>query len=237
MKNKTTVVAQKTDLKSFILNTFNYMGAGLLISALTAFLTINFNLITLFIKVSANGASLSLLGYLVIFSPLIFLFFIANKLYTMEPAKAKGMFFAFSVLMGLSLSISLLGYSVVSIARAFLITASTFGAMSIYGYTTKKDLTSVGSFMFMGLIGVIIASIINIFLGSAQMSFIIDILTVIIFVGFTAYDIQKLKVIHTQMGGSSKSENVAVFGALTLYLDFINLFLAILRLTGGGDRK
>jgi len=135
-------------------------------------------------------------------------------------------------LMGISLSSIFLMYTGGSIARVFFITSGTFGAMSIYGYTTKRDLTKLGSFLMMGLFGIIIASVVNMFMGSERMEFIISILGVLIFVGLTAYDTQKIKNMYASSDTGELMGKKAVMGALTLYLDFINLFIMLLRLFG-----
>jgi FtsH-binding integral membrane protein len=143
-------------------------------------------------------------------------------------------FLVFSGIMGLSLSSIFFVYTATSISQAFFTAAGMFGAMSVYGMFTKRDLTSVGSFMFMGLIGLVICSIINIFLKSSALGFAISIIGVFVFLGLTAWDTQKLKAYATS---PQLRENLAVYGALALYLDFINLFLMLLRLFGGGDRR
>ena len=150
----------------------------------------------------------------------------------MSAAKAQTTFWIFAALMGASLASIFLVYTGASITRVFFITAGTFGAMSIYGYTTKRDLTKLGSFLMMGLIGIIIASIVNIFMKSSMMYFVISILGVLIFVGLTAYDTQKIKNMYLASDDSEISGKKAVMGALTLYLDFINLFIMLLRLFG-----
>jgi hypothetical protein len=134
--------------------------------------------------------------------------------------------------MGLSLSYIFLAYTGNSIARVFLVTSGAFGALSIFGYTTKKDLTAWGSFLFMGLVGIILASIVNMFIGSSGMQFIISVLGVLIFAGFTAYDTQKIKEMYYQGDSSETSGRKAIMGALRLYLDFINLFILLLQLFG-----
>ena len=150
----------------------------------------------------------------------------------MSASKAQTVFWIFAGLMGLSLSSIFVVYTEASIARVFFITAGTFGAMSIYGYTTKRDLTKLGSFLMMGLIGIIIASLVNIFMKSAMMYFVISILGVLIFVGLTAYDTQKIKNMYLVSDSGELMGKKAVMGALTLYLDFINLFIMHLRLFG-----
>ena len=150
----------------------------------------------------------------------------------MSASKAQMTFWVFAALMGASLSSIFVVYTQMSIARVFFITAGTFGAMSIYGYTTKRDLTKLGSFLMMGLFGIIIASIVNMFMQSGMMHYIISILGVLIFVGLTAYDTQKIKNMYLESDSGEIMGKKAVMGALTLYLDFINLFIMLLRLFG-----
>ncbi len=176
------------------------------------------------------------LQWIVMFAPLVMIFFVMPNLINYSVQKAQLLFYIFAGLMGLSISWIFIAYTDTSIARAFFITASVFGAMSLYGYTTKRDLTSMGSFLIMGLVGVIIASLVNIFLKSPAIYFVTSFLSVIIFVGLTAYDTQRIKNIYYQVaGGDEVATKVAIYGALTLYMDFINLFLQMLHLFG--DRK
>ena len=165
-------------------------------------------------------------------APLGIVFYMSFGIRKMSAAKAQTVFWVFASLMGLSLSWILLVYTGVSVARVFFITSATFGAMSIYGYTTKRDLTKLGSFLMMGLIGIIIASLVNIFMKSTMMYFVISILGVLIFVGLTAYDTQKIKNMYLVSDSGEIMGKKAVMGALTLYLDFINLFIMLLRLFG-----
>ena len=165
-------------------------------------------------------------------APLGIIFYMSFGIRKMSAAKAQTVFWVFASLMGLSLSWILLIYTGVSVARVFFITSATFGAMSIYGYTTKRDLTKMGSFLMMGLIGIIIASVVNIFMKSTMMYFVISILGVLIFVGLTAYDTQKIKNMYLASDSGEVIGKKAVMGALTLYLDFINLFIMLLRLFG-----
>ncbi len=179
------------------------------------------------------------LGIIIALAPLGIALFFGFKIASLSFETARTLFWVFAGLMGASLSSIFLIYTGESIARAFFITASTFLALSIYGQTTKRDLTQIGSFMMMGLIGIIIASVVNIFLKSSGLGFVISILTVVVFVGLTAYDTQRLRDMYYQLENSSVDANtakkVALMGALTLYMDFINLFLAILRFVG--DRR
>lgn len=216
-------------LRDYMQGVFNNMGIALLITGLVSFFVSNSPALLQAIFATP-------LQWVVLLAPLGFVIFLSAKINSITAARAKTYLWIFSGLMGLSLAPIFLAYTGASIARAFFITASTFGAASLYGYTTKKDLTSMGSFMFMGLIGIIIASIVNIFMQSTAMQFAISILTVIIFTGLTAYDTQKIKAIYFQFAGHAEAiSKAATMGALSLYMDFINMFLAILRLFG--DRR
>jgi len=215
-------------LKSFMLKVYNYMAAGLSVTALTAWATLNTPLFNLFF--TQNG--MTGLGWVVFLAPLLLIFVFNRVLVRGSTAQVQGVFWGFSALMGASLAPVLLMYTAASMARVFLITAGTFGAMSLYGYTTKRDLTSMGSFMIMGLWGVIIASIVNIFLKSPTMYYVLSYLSVAIFVGLTAYDTQKIRNIYMSADDDSMMLRKAVAGALELYLDFINLFLSLLRIMG-----
>ena len=194
-------------------------------------------------EVSASGQIIALTDYgkaifnsglkwVIMLAPLGIVFYMSFGINKMSVAKAQTVFWIFAALMGLSLSWILLVFTGVSVARVFFITSATFGAMSIYGYTTKRDLTKLGSFLMMGLIGIIIASLVNIFLKSPMMYFVISILGVLIFVGLTAYDTQKIKNMYSASDTIEISGKKAIMGALTLYLDFINLFIMLLRLFG-----
>ncbi len=175
------------------------------------------------------------LKFLFIFAPLGLVFFLSARINSLQYSTAQALFWLYSALVGVSLASIFLMYTGTSIARIFFITSSLFGAMSLYGYTTRKDLSGMGSFMFMGLIGIIIASLINIFLQSSAMQFIISIIAVIIFTGLTAYDTQTIKLMYYEGDGAEVTGKKALMGALRLYLDFLNLFLALLQLFG--DRR
>ncbi len=218
-------------LREYMIGVYNNMLVALLITGLSSYLTIETGLMHLFF--GPNG--MSGLGYLMIFAPFIFVMFMGAKMQTMEPSKARMMLWVYSGLMGMSLAPIFLAYTSASIARVFFITASVFGAMSLYGYTTKKDLTGMGSFLFMGLIGIVIASLVNIFMQSPAIYFVTSALGVLIFTGLTAYDVQKIANFYYRAPNAEARSRFAVIGALTLYLDFINLFLSLLRLFG--DRR
>jgi uncharacterized protein len=172
------------------------------------------------------------LKWVVMLAPLAFIFFFSFRMERMTAASARTAFFAFSAVMGLSLASVFLVFTGASIARTFFITAAMFGATSLYGYTTKRDLSKFGSFLIMGLIGVIIASLVNIFLGSSLLQFAISIIGVLVFTGLTAYDTQNIKEQYAEGFGHEANNKMAVFGALSLYLNFINLFQLLLSLTG-----
>lgn len=211
----------------FMVRVYNWMAAGLAVTGIVSLLT----------------ASSATMMELIFKNPIIFygliivelgmVFWLAGFIQGMSAKMAQGVFLGYSVLNGLTFSSIFLTYTSSSIASTFFITAGTFGAMSFYGYTTKKDITSWGGFLFMGLIGIIIAAIVNIFLQSEMVYFIISCIGVLVFVGLTAYDTQKIKMMNILGNeGSDEDTKEAISGALTLYLDFINLFLMLLRLLG-----
>jgi hypothetical protein len=172
------------------------------------------------------------LKWVVMLAPLGFVFFFSARIHTMTPATAQMVFWAFAATMGLSMASIFLVFTGSSIARVFFITAASFGATSLYGYTTKTDLSKFGSFLFMGLIGIVLASIVNIFLGSSALQFAISVIGVLLFTGLTAYDTQRIKEIYFSGRSGTELAKLGLSGALTLYLDFINLFVMLLQLTG-----
>lgn len=176
------------------------------------------------------------LSWLVIFAPVAISVYMSVKFQSLSVKAVRSLLYIYSGSIGLSLSFIFAIYTGESIARAFFVTASTFGAMSIYGYSTKKDLTAIGSFLMMGLIGIILASLVNIFMQSSALSFAVSIISVVLFTGLTAYDTQRIKDLYFEVAGSAETEEkAAIYGSLALYMDFINLFLALLRLFG--DRR
>lgn len=220
-------------LRNYMLKIYNYMAGGLTATALVAYFVItNPSIFRLFF----NEMGYTGFGYLALVAPLILIFAFSWVLQRGTVSQVKSMFWGYSALMGISLAPIFLIYTGTSIARVFLITAATFGALSIYGYTTKKDLTAWGGFLFMGVIGIVIASIVNMFMNSHAMGYAISYITVFIFAGLTAYDTQNLKSIYYANNVTEDGENRgAIAGALSLYLDFINMFMALLRLFG--DRR
>jgi len=225
-------------LRAYMLKVYNYMGSGVLLTGVIALMFFKMAVVTSdggeIIGLTNFGNSIynSGLKWAIMLAPLAVVFYMSFGIAKMSAAKAQTTFWVFAALMGASLSSIFLMYTGASITRVFFITAGTFGAMSIYGYTTKKDLTKLGSFLMMGLFGIIIASVVNIFMKSTMMYFVISILGVLIFVGLTAYDTQKIKNMYMASDSGELMGKKAVMGALTLYLDFINLFIMLLRLFG-----
>ena len=222
-----SVASTAEQIRSFVRSGYLWILTGLMITAAASLLVVK----SPALQQAIFGTPLR---WVVIFAPLVLALVLGVRLMKMSAGAAAAMFLAFSAIMGLSLSSIFFIYSQQSIAAAFLSSAGMFAAMSIYGYATKRDLTSMGSFMFMGLIGIVICSVINIWLQSSALAFAVSIIGVFVFLGLTAYDTQKLKGYAM---ATEKRENLAIIGALALYLDFINLFLMLLRLFGGGDRR
>ncbi len=225
-------------LRSYMLRVYNYMGVALAITGIIAFGTAQLSVVTNpqgdIIGFTQLGVLLfgSPLQWVVMLAPLGLVFLFSFRLHKMSPSSAQMVFWIFAALMGLSLATIFIAFTQESIARVFFITAVTFGAMSLYGYTTKRSLAAWGSFLFMGLIGVIIAMVVNIFLQSSALQFAISAIGVIVFVGLTAYDTQRIKQSYdVHMSGAVMTKS-AIHGALRLYLDFINLFIMLIQLLG-----
>lgn len=214
-------------LRQFMLGVFNNMALGLAISAVVAY----------FVGTSPALMSAFFAGpqkWIVVLAPLAMVFFIGFKISSMSPGTARAWFYAFSAAMGLSLSTVFAVYKMGSIANAFFSTTAMFGMMSIWGYTTKRDLTKMGSFLMMGVLGLVAAGLINLFLQSSALAFAVSAISVVVFTLLTAYDVQQLKQIYDEMDGDDR-ERGGVLGALNLYLDFINIFVSLLQIFG--DRK
>ena len=236
---RTDQVTIDAGLRAYMIRVYNYMAAGVALTGLVAWFTFS-------AAVTNAGGSLQLtsFGHAIFQSPLMWVFVLAplglvmllsfgiNRL---SAGTALALFFVYSGLLGLSLASIFLVYTQQSITQVFFISAATFGAMSLYGYTTQRDLTGVGSFMFMGLIGIVIASLVNIFLQSSGLGWAISVIGVLVFVGLTAYDTQRIKEMYNVNDDGTVAGRKAVMGALSLYLDFINLFLMMLRVFG--DRR
>lgn len=225
------ISAGELEQQSFITKVYKWMGFGLLLTALSAYLAISSESIIMML------AENSMVFYLLIFAELGLVIYLSTRIQKMSAEAAAGSFIIYSILNGLTISLLLLLYTGESVAATFLSTALTFGAMSAFGYFTKRDLTTMGSYLYMALIGLIIASVINIFWANSTMYWIISYVGILIFVGLTAYDTQKIKKIGTtvSLDDAQTNQKLAIIGALTLYLDFINLFLMLLRVAG--DRR
>jgi FtsH-binding integral membrane protein len=224
-----TVVGENKLLRT----SFSWMALAMLLTSLSALLfAFTPELASLLLEQSELGVKPTLLAYVVMFAPLIFVLAINFGLNRMSYAALVGLFIAYSVINGISFSFIFYVYNIGSITTVFLSTTALFALMAIVGYTTKTDLTRLGSILMIGVIGIVIASLINLFMGSAKMDYVISILGVIIFTGLTAYDVQKIKNLG-QAGDSTLTGKLGIVGALTLYLDFINLFMFLLRLFGG----
>ncbi len=222
-------------LRSYMIRVYNLMALGLAITGVAAFATAQMAVTNG--QLTQFGAVLftSPLRWVVMLAPLGFVFFLSARINKMSVPAAQTTFWAFAGLMGLSLASIFLVYTGESIVRTFFITAASFGALSLWGYTTKRDLTGMGSFMFMGLIGLIIASLVNIFLQSSAMQFAISAIGVLVFAGLTAYDTQAIKEMYYEGDGEAVMGRKAIMGALRLYLDFINLFLFLLQFLGNRE--
>lgn len=221
--------------KTFMSSVFSWMFAALAITSIVAYYFGNsMELISLLVNVEAGG--LSMLGYVVMFAPLVFVLIMSFGMNRLSYPAILFLFLLYSAVMGMSLSFIFLIYTSGSILSTFVAAAGMFGTMAVVGYTTKTDLTKFGSIMIMGLIGIVIASLINMFLHSDTMSYVISFIGVLVFTGLTAYDVQKLKNIGAGVElGTASTGKLIIMGALSLYLDFINLFMHLLRLFG--DRK
>ncbi|EJC81681.1 FtsH-interacting integral membrane protein [Rhizobium leguminosarum bv. trifolii WSM2297] len=219
-------------LRAYMVKVYNLMALGLAITGVAAYLGFNFAVQDG--QLTQFGVLLfqSPLRWVVILAPLAAVFFLSFRINSMSVAAAQTTFWVYAALVGLSLSSIFLVYTGQSVVQTFFVTAASFGALSLYGYTTKRDLSAMGSFLIMGLFGLIIASIVNIFLASSAMQFAISVIGVLIFAGLTAYDTQRIKELYLEADDVAVAGRKAIMGALTLYLDFINLFMFLLQFMG-----
>jgi len=227
-------------LRAHMIRVYNYMAGAVALTGVVAWLT--FSLATT--TTAAGQLALTPLGqtlfgsplmWVLVLAPLALVFFISFRIDRLQAGTAWTLFMLYAGLLGISLATIFLVYTNASITRVFFISAASFGALSLYGYTTQRNLSAIGSFLIMGLIGVIIASVVNLFLASSALQFIISVVGVLVFAGLTAWDTQKIKEMYDVGDDGTVAGRKAVMGALTLYLDFINLFLMLLRLFG--DRR
>ena len=211
-------------LRRYMLRVYNFMAGGLLVTGLVAYAAV------------ATGFYQQLAGtpfmWVVLLAPLGAVLLLGFRIERMTTGAAQATFWSYAALMGLSLAGIFLMYTGTSVARVFFISAATFGAMSLYGYTTQRDLSQLGSFLFMGLIGVVLASLVNIFVGSSALQFMISVIGVLVFTGLTAWDTQRIKEVYVMSDPHDVLAKKALMGALALYLDFINLFVMLLQITG-----
>ncbi|MCO4318313.1 Bax inhibitor-1/YccA family protein [Phyllobacterium sp. 21LDTY02-6] len=212
-------------LRQHMLRIYNYMGLGLVVTGIIAFMVASTP--ALYVPIFSTP-----LKWVVMLAPLAFVMFFSFRMHSMSAASAQMLFWAFCAVMGLSMASIFLVFTGNSIARTFFIAATMFGATSLYGYTTKRDLSQYGSFLMMGLIGVVVASLVNLFLGSTMIQFVVSVAGVLVFVGLTAWDTQSIKEQYAENHDSETQQKLAVFGAFSLYLNFINLFQLLLNLTG-----
>ncbi|MGF1475129.1 MAG: Bax inhibitor-1/YccA family protein [Geminicoccaceae bacterium] len=212
-------------LRQYMLSVYNYMGLGLAVTGIVAMFVAATP--ALYVPIFTTP-----LKWVVMLAPLGFVFFLGFRIQQMSAGAAQATFWAFAVVMGLSMASIFLVFTGASIARVFFITAATFGALSLYGYTTKRDLSGWGTFLFMGLIGLVIAMVVNIFLASPMLQFVISGVGVLVFAGLTAYDTQSIKEMYYEGDGAAVMTKKSIMGALRLYLDFINLFMMLLQFMG-----
>lgn len=215
-------------LRAYMLKVYNYMTSGVLLTGIIAML------------VGSNEALLNAiygsgLHWIVALAPLAFVMVMSFGVHKMKSSTLQMIFWAFAATMGVSMAWIFAAYTGTSIARTFFITAASFGALSLYGYTTKKSLSGMGTFLFMGLIGLLIAMVVNIFLGSSMLQFIISVAGVLIFAGLTAYDTQRIKESYHMMATGEAVAKGAIMGAVNLYLDFVNLFMFLLQFLGNRE--
>ncbi len=214
-------------LRTHMLRVYNYMASAVLLSGIVAYLVANTAL--------AGIVFGTPLKWVVMLAPLAFIMVLSFGIHKLSFFTAQAIFWAFAATMGASLASILLVFTGASVARVFFITAGLFGAMSLYGYTTKADLSKFGTFLMMGLIGIVLASVVNIFVGSTAMQFAISVIGVLVFTGLTAYDTQRIKEEYVENLGQETLSKMALMGALSLYLDFVNLFTMLMHLLGAKD--
>src|SRR5215813_14215529 len=228
-------------LRAHMIRVYNYMAGGVALTGVVAWLTYQMAVVT-----NASGAIVGLtpfgqtlfgspLKWLVMLAPLGFVFFMSFRIEHIQASTARLLFFVFAAVFGLSLATIFMVFTATSITRVFFITAAAFGALSLYGYTTQRSLDALGSFLLMGLFGIIIASLVNLFLASSALQWIISVVGVGVFAGLTAWDTQKIKEFYDPLDDGTVAGRKAIMGALSLYLDFINIFLSLLQLMG--DRR
>ena len=222
-------------LRSYMLGVYNHMTIGMAITGFFAYLTKIMSVSNGMLTPFGTAIYASPLKWVVMLAPLGMVFWLSARVNKMKPETARNVFYAFAAVMGISLSSILLVFTGESIVRVFFLTAASFSALSIYGYSTQRNLTGMGSFLIMGLVGLILASIVNIFVASSAMQFIISVVGVLIFAGLTAYDTQQIKLMYMSSDNKGTALKKSIMGALRLYLDFINMFIMLLSLLGNRE--
>ena len=225
-------------LRQYMLQVYNYMASGLVLTGIFAYGGAKIPALLNLMYAAGPGGALqpTMFAWIIMLAPLAFILVLSFGIQRMKASTARAMFWALAEIMGLSLPHIFLVYPGTSIPRVFFITAGTFASMSLYGYTTKRDLSGFGGFLMMGLIGIIIAMLVNLFLQSSALHFAISVIGVLVFAGLTAWDTQKLKMVYAaQSGDAAVAEKSAIMGALTLYLDFVNMFYFLLHLFGSRE--
>jgi hypothetical protein len=224
--------ARDVGLRSYMLSVYNYMASGVLLTGIVALL---FAPYAAQLLISANGRGMSGLGWIVTLSPLAIVFAMSFGAARMRTSTLQLLFWAFAGLMGLSMSTLFLAFTATSIAQTFFATAAAYLGLSLYGYTTKRDLSGFGTFLIMGVVGILVAMLVNLFLQSTAMALMISVIGVLLFAGLTAYDTQRIKSMYFYVQGTEMAGKTVILGALTLYLDFINMFQFLLSFMG--DRR
>jgi hypothetical protein len=217
-------------LRSYMLSVYNYMASGVLLTGIVALL---FAPYARDVLLNAAGTGMTAAGWLITLAPLAFVMVLSFGINRLAIGTAQALFWAFSVVMGLSMSTIFITYTGTSIAQTFFATAAAFAGLSLWGYTTKRDLSGFGTFLIMGLVGILVAMLINIFLQSSAMAFAISVIGVLLFAGLTAYDTQRIKSMYAYVAGTDFMGKSVIMGALSLYLDFVNMFMFLLQLFGG----
>ena len=228
-------VGMDAGLRSYMLGVYNHMTIGMAITGFFAYLTKIMSVSQGVLTPLGVALYASPIKWLVMLAPLGMVFWLSARVNKMKPETARNVFYAFAAVMGISLSSILLVFTGESIVRVFFLTAASFSALSIYGYSTQRNLTGMGSFLIMGLVGLILASIVNIFVASSAMQFIISVVGVLIFAGLTAYDTQQIKLMYMSSDNKGTALKKSIMGALRLYLDFINMFIMLLSLLGNRE--
>jgi len=224
--------AYDAGLRSYMLSVYNYMASGVLLTGIVALLFANSPYMALLFSPQGRPSGL---GYVVMFAPLGVVLWLSFGINRISETTAKALFWVYAVLMGLSLSSILLAYTGASVAQTFFASAAAFGGLSLWGYTTKRDLSGMGSFLIMGLVGIMVAMLVNLFMQSTALDLAVSVIGVLLFAGLTAYDTQRIKSMYFAVAGSAHAGKSVIMGALQLYLDFINMFLFLLRFMG--DRR